>query len=217
MKGKNDSRKAIERLFATKFHPVIEPSVKARDEIRATRRRLMEETESFRNRSGETAAAVLTLQAKVDEALLKGSDAGKSLHDLTVEQNRLSAYQRHLSTLADQDAEAAAAQTAAEKALAEAISTGLMNLRTDVEGMASALLSEALSVLVFFEEIGLDVGPAHGLEIDQETSRNFSRFGDLNEITFKDLLPFTQPKGIIEDSWSVIKRKEARERFLTGA
>jgi len=210
METKEKNKQRIEKLFAEKISPVIQPQVNVREDILDTRKRLADEITVFQQKIEGGMVAVRELQVKLDAELLKGDDTRKRLRDVEFKKAELQANERHLEQLTAQDIEAAGVERAAVNALTEEIKRALSALRGEIEGNVEALLTEALGAMIAFEQGGLDICQQNGVDMGLEFEKDHPRFKDLNHL-IDDLSAYCSPVG---QSESLSMRRRLRREWL---
>ena len=210
METKEKNKQRIEKLFAEKISPVIQPQVNVLVDILDTRKRLADEITVFQQKIEGGMVAVRELQVKLDAELLKGDDTRKRLRDVEFKKAELQANERHLEQLTAQDIEAAGVERAAVNALTEEIKRALSALRGEIEGNVEALLTEALGAMIAFEQGGLDICQQNGVDLGLEFEKDHPRLKYLNHL-IDDLSAYCSPVG---QSESLSMRHRLRREWL---
>lgn len=210
METKEKNKQRIEKLFAEKISPVIQPQVNVLVDILDTRKRLADEITVFQQKIEGGMVAVRELQVKLDAELLKGDDTRKRLRDVEFKKAELQANERHLEQLTAQDIEAAGVERAAVNALTEEIKRALSALRGEIEGNVEALLTEALGAMIAFEQGGLDICQQNGVDLGLEFEKDHPRLKYLNHL-IDDLSAYCSPVG---QSESLSMRRRLRREWL---
>jgi hypothetical protein len=212
-KLKEKSKAQVEKIFKEKLFPMIKHQTAAGGKALELRLEMAKEIEIYQQKVEAALLSCHELQALLDKQVLEAMDTRKTLREVETRSAELKTFERHLEHLAAQDLEAEAAQKDAEKALAEAIRRGLLDLREDIEDLTRCALTEALAALVYFEERGIAACKDLGVDLGSDFDKDFGRFLALDS-KLKELGYYCSPIG---RGTSFVKRRRLMREFLAEA